>query len=131
MNEVQFEATQEAAAEGEHALACLDAILSDNGGDITLPGLARSLYRYTDCGAWLSVKTWDGRVFHSHALGSVDPTEIRFLLVGSIVEGSDVEVCADWIDLLACESPDEAVRAFSTAVADVEDAVAEAEWFNL
>ncbi len=46
MNEVEYERMQEQIAEGEHANACLDAILSDNGSDMTLPALYRSIYKY-------------------------------------------------------------------------------------
>lgn len=121
MNEVQYERMQELAAEGAHANACLDAILADNGSDMTLPALYRSIYKYTECGPWLSVRTWDGRTFHSHELHKVDKTEVRYLLVGSIVEGSDAEVTADWIDLVECESPEAAVALFSKTVDWVND----------
>lgn len=120
MNEIEYERSQELAAEGEHANACLDAILSDNGSDMTLPALYRSIYKYTECGPWLSVKTWDGRVFHCGELHKVNKDEVRYLLVGAIVEGSDAEVCADWIDLLECETPDAAVDLFNRTV----------EWVN-
>jgi hypothetical protein len=121
MNEVEYERMQEHLAEGEHANACLDAILSDNGSDMTLPALYRSIYKYTECGPWLSVRTWDDRTFHCDHLHEVDKTEVRYLLVGSIVEGSDAEVCADWIDLVECESPEAAVELFNRTVAWVDD----------
>jgi hypothetical protein len=121
MNEVAYERMQEQIAEGEHANACLDAILSDNGSDMTLPALYRSIYKYTECGPWLSVRTWDNRTFHCGDLHKVDKTEVRYLLVGSIVEGSDAEVCADWIDLVECESPEAAVELFNRTVAWVND----------
>ena len=121
MHEVEYERMQELAAEGQHANACLDAILSDNGSSMTLPALYRSIYKYTDCGPWLSVQTWDGRWFHCQDLHKVDKTEVRYLLVGSIVEGSDAEVSADPIDLLACESPEDAVKRFNSAVEWVND----------
>ena len=121
MNEVEYERMQEQIAEGEHANACLDAILSDNGSDMTLPALYRSIYKYTECGPWLSVRTWDNRTFHCDQLHEVDQTEVRYLLVGSIVEDSDAEVCADWIDLLECETPDAAVELFNRTVEWVND----------
>ena len=121
MNEVQYERDQELAAQGQHCNACMDAILSDNGSDMTLPALYRSIYKYTACGPWLSVQTWDGRWFHCQDLHKVDKNEVRCLLVGSIVEGSDAEVTADWIDLLECESPDDAVNKFNDTVAWVND----------
>ena len=121
MNEVQYERDQELAAQGQHCNACMDAILSDNGGEPTLRDLYRSIYKYTDCGPWLNVKTWDGRVFYCGDLHKVDKDEVRYLLVGSIVEGSDAEVTADWIDLLECESPEDAVKQFNATVAWVND----------
>lgn len=121
MNEVQYERMQEFAAEGEHANACLDAILSDNGSDMTLPALYRSIYKYVACGPWLSVRTWDGRTFHCADLHKVDKTEVRYLRVGSIVEDSDAEVTADWIDLCECESPEAAVALFNDTVAWVNE----------
>ena len=125
MNEVEYERSQELAAEGNHANACLDAILSDNGSDMTLPALYRSIYKYTECGPWLSVKTWDGRTFHCDQLHEVDKNEVRYLLVGSDVEGSDAEVFADWIDLLECESEEKAVLLFNRSVEWVNDLACE------
>ena len=121
MNEIQYEQMQELAAEGQHANDCLDAILSDNGSDMTLPALYRSIYKYTECGPWLSVQTWDGRWFHCEDLDNVDKNEVRYLLVGSIVEGSDAEVTADPIDLVECESPEAAVEMFNRTVEWVND----------
>lgn len=121
MNEVEYERSQELAAEGKHANACLEAILADNGSDPTLTALYRSIYKYTECGPWLSVQTWDGRWFHCHQLHKVDMYEVRRLLVGSIVEGSDAEVTADPIDLVACESPEAAVELFNRTVDWVND----------
>ena len=121
MNEIDYYEMCEAAAEGEHCNACLDAILADNGSDMTLPALYRSIYKYTECGPWLSVKTWDNRTFHCGELHKVDKDEVRYLLVGSIVEGSDAEVTADWIDLHAAESPEDAVVWFNATVAWVND----------
>ena len=118
MNEVEYERDQEMIAMGQHANACLDAILSDNGSVPTLPALYRSIYA---CGPWLSVQTWDGRWFHCDELHEVDKNEVRYLLVGSIVEGSDAEVCADPIDLVECESPEAAVKLFNETVEWVND----------
>jgi hypothetical protein len=121
MNEVEYERMQEQIAEGEHANACLDAILSDNGSDMTLPALYRSIYKYTECGPWLSVQTWDGRWFHCENLHKVDNRDVRYLLVGSIVEGSDADVTADPIDLVECDSPEAAVALFNRTVEWVND----------
>lgn len=105
----------------KRVLENLDAILSDNGSDMTLPALYRSIYKYTECGPWLSVRTWDNRTFHCGHLHEVNKDEVRYLLVGSIVEGSDAEVTADWIDLLECETPEAAVKLFNDTVAWVND----------
>lgn len=121
MNEIEYERDQELAAQGQHCNACMDAILSDNGSDMTVRALYRSIYKYIDCGPWLSVKTWDGRVFHCDKLHEVNKDEVRYLLVGSIVEGSDAEVTADWIDLLECETPEDAVKQFNETVEWVND----------
>ena len=121
MNEVQYERMQEQIAEGEHANAGLAAILSDPGSDLTRPALSRSIYKYTECGPWLSVRTWDGRRFHCDELHKVDKNEVRYLLVGSIVESSDAEVTADPIDLVECESPEAAVELFNRTVEWVND----------
>jgi hypothetical protein len=121
MNEIDYYQNEEMIAEGQHANACLRAILLDNGGDMTLPDLYRSIYKYTPCGPWLSVRTWDGRTFHCGELDKVYANDVRYLLVGSIVEGSDAEVTADWIDLVECESPEDAVVRFNRTVAWVND----------
>jgi hypothetical protein len=121
MNEVEYERDQEMIAMGQHANACLDAILADNGSDPTLPALYRSIYKYTECGPWLSVMTWDQRWFTCDNLHNVDKNEVRYLLVGSIVEGSDAEVTADPIDLCECESPEAAVKLFNRTVEWVND----------
>lgn len=121
MNEIEYERSQELAAEGQHANACLDAIFADDGCDPTLPALNHSIYKNNDCGPRLSVMTWDGRWFPCDVLCNVDKNEVRYLLVGSIVEGSDAEVTADPIDLVKCESPEAAVELFNRAVEWVND----------
>lgn len=121
MNEVQYERDQELAAEGQHANACLDAIIAACGCEHSLRALYRSIYKYTERGAWLSVMTWDGRTFHCDQLHEVYASEVRYLMVGSIVEGSDAEVRADPIDLVECESPEAAVELFNRTVEWVND----------
>lgn len=121
MNEVQYERDQELAAGGQHANACLDAIIAACGCEHSLCALYRSTYKYTECGPWLSVQTWDGRTFHCDQLHEVYASEVRYLLVGSIVEGSDAEVCAAPIDLVECESPEHAVALFNQTVEWVND----------
>lgn len=120
-NEVEYEREQELIAEGQHANACLDAIIADYGCEHSLRALYRSIYEHTECGAWLSVMTWDGRTFHCDQLHEVSASEARYLTVGSIAEGSDAEVSADPIDLVECESPKAAVELFKRTVEWVND----------
>jgi hypothetical protein len=67
------------------------------------------------------VRTWDGRQFHCDELHKVDKNEVRYLLVGSIVENSDADVTADPIDLVECDSPEHAVELFNKTVERVND----------
>ena len=99
----------------------LEAILSDNGSEMTVSALDRSLYKYTDCGAHLSVQLHDGTWRHSGNLLGIENGNVRQLLVGSIVEGSDADVCADPIDLIDYEDPEEAVKVFNATVDWVND----------
>ena len=119
MNEVQYEAGQEAAELGAHALACLESILDVWEAD-SLVALGRSVYKHTTCGAWLSVRTWDGRWIHSGDLHTAIKGDVGHLQMGSIIEGSDAEVRADAIDLLKCESPEQAVDLFNRTIEWVE-----------
>ena len=99
----------------------LEAILSDNGSDMNVAALARSLYKYTECGAYLSVQLHDGTWRNSGDLTGIENSNVRQLLVGSIVEGSDAEVCADPIDLNEYKDPADAVKAFNDIVSWVND----------
>jgi hypothetical protein len=58
---------------------------------------AREIYRNTGCGPWLSLVLTEGREVYSGDRGADDPTQldepdIIGIRIGSIVEGSDVEV---------------------------------------
>ncbi len=121
MNEIDYERMQEDAAIGQAIVANLEAILSENAADMTVESLNRSLYKYTECGAHLSVQLHDGTWRHSGDLTGIKNGDVRQLLVGSIVEGSDADVCAEPIDLLAFEDPQEAVRVFNKTVEWVND----------
>lgn len=121
MNEIDYERMQEDAAIGQAMVANLEAILSENAADMTVESLNRSLYKYTECGAHLSVQLHDGTWRHSGDLNGIKNGDVRQLLVGSIVEGSDAEVCADPIDLIAFEEPQEAVKVFNKTVEWVND----------
>lgn len=99
MDEIEHERMQEDAATGQAIAANLQAILDDYG--VTdVANLYRSIYKYTECGPWLSVQLHDGTWKHCHELRGIENGNVRALLVGSIVEGSDAEVTADPIDLM-------------------------------
>ena len=120
MNEREWQKMQYDQEAGGVCLANLEAILSDNGSDMNVHALYRSIYKYTACGPWLSVQLHDGTCVHCDKLHTVGNGNVRALLVGSIVEGSDAEVTADPIDLLEYDDPAEAVRVFNATV----------EWVN-
>ena len=121
MNEIEYERMQEEAGMGQAILENLKAILSDDGAGDTLADLYRSIYKHTDCGPWLSVVLHDGSTVDCDELGNVKLGDVRSLLVGSIVEGSDAEVTADPIDLMSFDKPEDAVEAFNRAVEWVND----------
>ena len=120
----KMEQSQEGSAT---CLANLEAILGDNGSDMDVYSLGRSLYKYTECGPWLSVLLHDGTWKHTGDLLDVKNDDVRGLLVGSIVEGSDAEVKGDLIDLLLYEDTAECVRDFLEQVEKV-NAEASALW---
>lgn len=123
MNEIEYERMQENAAIGQAIAANLQAILDEHGAT-DVADLYRTLYKYTDCGPWLSVKLHDGTWKHCHELQGISNCNVRALLVGSIVEGSDAEVLGRGIDLM--DYMDEggeakAVEAFNREVEQVND----------
>lgn len=67
----------------------------DDGGHETFYRFGRCLYKYTDCGPWVVAVLLDGtEVYYESAEGnalSMD-TVVDHVRVGSIVEGSDVEI---------------------------------------
>lgn len=119
MNEIEYYENEEMIALGQHMKDCLEAILSDNGSDMTVAALYRSIYKYTECGPWLSVLLHDGTWRHCGQLEGIDNGNVRALLVGSIVEGSDAEVKGKVLDLINFESPEDAVAAFNREVEEV------------
>ena len=110
---------QESAAIGQSIADNLNAIL-DDAPDVR--ALYRRTYKYTECGAWLSVRLHDGTIRHCDQLDDVKNDDVRALLVGSIVENSDAEVVADWIDLIDYETPADAAAAFNDTVDWVDNA---------
>lgn len=121
MTENEYLRWQDDMEMGGRILANLEAILADNGSEMSVSALDRSLYKYTECGAHLSVQLHDGTWRHSGNLLGIENGNVRQLLVGSIVEGSDAEVSADPIDLIDYEDPEEAVKVFNTTVDWVND----------
>lgn len=121
MNEREYQRMQRDEEAGRICLANLEAILSDNGSDMNVHALYRSIYKYTACGPWLSVVLHDGTTRHCDKLEGIENGAVRKLLVGSIVEGSDAEVGPTTIDLLTYEDPADAVKAFNDAVEEVND----------
>ena len=109
-------------------LANLEAILQEFG-EGKVHDLDRRIYKYTDCGAHLSVQLHDGTWRHSGNLHGIVNGDVRQLLVGSIVENSDAEVGADPIDLIAFDDPAKAVEVFNKTV-DWVDKEACALWHD-
>ena len=99
MNEIDYERMQEDAAIGQAINNTLRAVL-DEWGVENVQQLGRAIYKYTECGPWLSVKLHDGTWKHTGDLAGIHNHDVRSLLVGSIVEGSDAEVSGMEIDLL-------------------------------
>lgn len=121
MSEQEYQRHLDNIEAGGICLENLEAILSDNGSEMNVAALYRSIYKYTECGLWLSVLLHDGTWKHCDQLHGIENGNVRALLVGSIVEGSDAEVTADQIDLLTFDDPADAVRTFTDAVAWVND----------
>ena len=115
MTEYEWQRMQDDLEGGAICLAALEEILSDNGTD-SVKDLARSLYKYTECGPWLSVQLHDGSWRHSGDLDGIKNGDVRALLVGSIVEDSDAEVTGTPIDLLRCDTEGSAVESFDREV---------------
>jgi hypothetical protein len=99
MNEREYEEMQESAAIGQMIAANLQAILDDHGAT-NVADLYRTLYKHTECGPWLSVQLHDGTWKHCHELRGIDNGDVRALLVGAIVEGSDADVVGSVVDLM-------------------------------
>lgn len=119
MNEMEYYENEEMIGMGKHMQDCLEAILSDNGSDMTVAALYRSIYKNTECGPWLSVKLHDGTWRHRGQLEGIDNGNVRALMVKSIVEGSDAEVFGKVLDLMLFDTPEDAVAAFNREVEEV------------
>jgi hypothetical protein len=113
---LQMEADIEA---GGFCLSALEAILASRGVS-NVAELERSVYKTTPCGPYMAFKRHSGLV-HVFGFGCVSNGDVRSILIGSVVEGSDAEIAAEWIDLVKYEEPEEAVAAFNQAVDWVND----------
>lgn len=100
-------------------LVSLEAIFVSQEAE-NINDLYLGIYTNTDCGPWLSVELHDGSWRHCGQLKDVLSSDIRRIMVGSIVEGSDAEVCGDPIDL-SNHDPKSAVEAFNQSVEWVND----------
>lgn len=118
MNEREYFEWQDSMEIGGIILENLLAILRDHDVE-NVADLYRTLYKYTDCGPWLSVLLHDGTWRHSHELDGIQNRDVRALLVGSIVEGSDAEVTGCEVDLIKFDEPEHAVAAFNHEVDQV------------
>jgi hypothetical protein len=119
MNWEQSYAAEDAAAQGAAALGCLQAIMARYEA-ASLPELARRVYKDTECGATLGVKTWEGGAIWGSDLAGITPGHVRALVIGAIIEGSDAEATAPAVELLDT-TPQQAVAAFEAAVAWIEE----------
>lgn len=111
----------EEAAIAQHNGACMEAIINAHNAE-NLYDLYRTIYKYTPCGPWMQVMLRDGRVLGSNAFDEVsDLGEVVGVLLGSIVEGSDAEVEADWLYFEDCDNPEMAVADFDMTLEWVDD----------
>ena len=102
----------EDAAIAQHNGACMQAIIESHDA-ANLSDLYRTIYKYTPCGPWMQVRLRDGRVLGNTVFDEVtDLGEVVGVLLGSIVEGSDAEVEADWLYFDDCDTPEIAAQDF-------------------
>ena len=123
MNEREYFEMEEDAAMGEAIAAVFQTIL-DAYEATDCRSLGEAVYDSTACGAWLSVQLHDGTWRHTGDLGGISNGNVRALLLGSIVEGSDAEVYGRDLDLLVYVEGDDqttALTAFNDALQEVDD----------
>jgi hypothetical protein len=127
MDEKDYMRMEEDAAMAAHCASCAQGILTSHGVD-TWYGLYRDIYKWTPCGPWLAVQTEDNKWIDCDDLDDVGDIEVVGFRVGTIVEGSDAEINADWVYFEDCESPADAVIKFHEAVEWVDAEAKEAFW---
>lgn len=117
---------EEQAAMGQAMAEHLQALL-DHEDARDFRDLNRDLYKYTDCGAYLTLRLWDGAPVWSHdtRLPTIKVGDVASIGVGSIVEGTDMAPEDEWLDLLTYAEDEDASRLISdwgAAVQRIEDA---------
>lgn len=122
MNEREYHRMNDGIEGGELCAANLTAIL-DCWGVKNVERLDRAIYKYTPCGPHLSVLTHDGQWRHSGNLEGIENGNVRSLLIGSIIEGSEASVTADALDLLTDIPTENVVTQFNDRVDWVNTAV--------
>ena len=117
MNEVEYYAMCEDAEIGKCMAECAKAIFDAHNAE-TMAQLQRTMYKYTEAGIAISFELHSGSVEGAdnspfvycgdqRAAEIKEPWNwIRAIGVSSIVEGSDVEVPLEWIDLMRFANPD-------------------------
>jgi len=127
MNEIQQMEMDEASAMAAHCASCAQGILTSHGFD-TWHELYRDIYKWTPCGPWLAVETADGAWIDCDDLDDAGDIEVVGFRVGTIVEGSNAEINADWVYFEDCESPADALANFHQAVEWVDAEAKESFW---
>lgn len=118
--EQHFDLMEEAAI-AQHNGACMEAIINAHNAE-NLYDLYRTIYKYTPCGPWMQVRLRNGMVVESDAFDDItDLGEVVGVLLGSIVEGSDAEVEADWLYFEDCDNPEMAVADFDITLEWVDN----------
>ena len=128
----QYERGQEMAALGQVAGDNLRAILDAHNAE-NFARLARSAYKYTDCGASVGVRLEDGSCHYGDSLARLpEGAAIVALLVSSIIEGSEATTSTHTVNLLdeTFETPAMAVAAYDAALEAVEQEAA-AIWHEI
>jgi hypothetical protein len=89
---------EERAAMGAAMADMVQAVLDAHHAE-DFPHLDRNLYKYTDCGAALSLELWSGEMLYSGSarLAEIGPGDVRAIGVSSIVEGVDEEVEPEYL----------------------------------
>jgi hypothetical protein len=124
----EYERGEEFKAMGNHATECLRAILAAHDAD-SLARLARSAYKYTDCGASIGVMVYagednPGRWVYGENLRDIKPDDfVCALSVSSIVEGCDSGTSTHIVDLFneAFETPEHAAQAYAAALDAIDE----------